>query len=134
MKEKCRQGVCSEEGEYITYHTCSCGNDLDMYPAPMFTRCSRKFNNLRGSRIHKVRWCKQRNSPTGECKSNDGLLNQDYPHSIHGPIAERQRPGDIPNKPRIQWPKGNQIATRTNLHQEPYFYSLPILRAPLINK
>ena len=44
---------------------------------------------------------KQRNSPTGECKSNDGLMNQDYPHSIHEPIAERQRPGHTPSKPRI---------------------------------
>ena len=33
MKEKCPQGVCSGEGEYITHHTCSYGNDLDMYPA-----------------------------------------------------------------------------------------------------
>ena len=37
----------------------------------------------------------------GECKSNDGLMNQDYPRSIHEPIAERQRPGDIPSKPKI---------------------------------
>ena len=61
--------------------------------------CSRKLNNLPGSRIHKARWCKQRNSPTEECKSNDGLMNQDYPYSIQEPIAERQRPGDIPNNP-----------------------------------
>ena len=53
------------------------------------------------SQIHKARWYKQRNSPTGVCKSNDGFMNQDYPHSIHEPIAERQRPGDIPSKPRI---------------------------------
>ena len=82
------------------HHTCSYVNDLDMYPTTTCD-CGRKFNSLRGSRIHKARWCKQRNSPTGECKSNDGFMNQDYPHSIHEPIAERQRPGDIPGKPRI---------------------------------
>ena len=27
---------------------------------------------------------------------------------------ERQRPGDIPRKPRIQWPKGNQTASWKN--------------------
>ena len=32
-------------------------------------------------------------------------------------------------RPRIQWPKGNQIATWTNLDQELSFYSPPILRA-----
>ena len=95
MKEKCPQDVCSGEGEYITHH-----NDLDMCPATTCD-CGRKFNSLRGSRIHKARWCKQRNSATGECKSNDGLMNQNYPHSIHKPIAECQRPGDIPSKPRI---------------------------------
>ena len=50
---------------------------------------------LRGSRIHKARWCKERNSPAGECKSNDGPMNQVYPHSIHEPIADHQRAGDI---------------------------------------
>ena len=100
MKEKFPQGVYSGEGEYITHHTCSYGNDLDMYPATTCD-CGRKFNSLRGSRIHKARWCEQRNSPTRECKSNDGLMNQDYPHGIHEPIAERQRPGEIPSKPRI---------------------------------
>ena len=45
-------------------------------------------------------------------------MNQEYPHSVQEPIAERQRPGDIPSKPRIQWPKGNPTATRTNLDQE----------------
>ena len=54
MKEKCHQGVCSGMGEYITHHTCSCGNDLDMYPAKTCD-CSRKYNSLRGSRIHKAR-------------------------------------------------------------------------------
>ena len=33
MKEKCPQGVCSGEGEYIIHLACSYGNDLDMYPA-----------------------------------------------------------------------------------------------------
>ena len=110
MKKKYPSGVCSGEGEYITHHTCSYGNDLDIYPATTCD-CGRKFSSLRGSRINKARWCKQCNSPTGECTSNNGPRNQDYPHSIHEPIAERQRPGDIPNKPRILWPKGNQIAT-----------------------
>ena len=100
MKEKCPQGICSGEGEYITHHTCSYGNDLDMYPA-ITCDCGRKFNSWRGSRIHKARWCEQCNSPIGECKSNDGLMNQDYPLSIHETIAERQHPGDITSKPRI---------------------------------
>ena len=100
MKEKYPQGVCSGEGEYITHLTCSYGNDLDIYLATTCD-CDRKFNTLRGSRIHKARWCKQRNSPAGECKSNDVPMNQVYPHSIHEPIADHQRPGDIPCKPRI---------------------------------
>ena len=70
-----------------------------MYPS---TRdCGRKFNSFRGSRIYRAHWCKQRNSPAGECKSNDGPLNQVYPHIIHEPIAEYHRLGDIPCKPRI---------------------------------
>ena len=99
-----------------------------MYPA---TRCDcgRKFNSLRGTRIHKARWCEERNSPAGECKSIDGPMSQVYPYSIHKPIADHQRPGDIFCKPRIQWPKGNQIATWTNLDQQLSFYSPPILRA-----
>ena len=100
MKGKYLLGVCSWEGEYITHHTCSYGNDLDMYPATTCD-CDRKFNNLRGSRIHKARWCKKRNSPAGECKSIDGPMNKVYPHSIHEPIVEHQRPPDIPCKPRI---------------------------------
>ena len=99
-KEKCRQGVCSGAGEYVTHHICSYGNDLDMYPATTCD-CGWEFNSLRGLRIHKERWYKQRNSPTGECKSNDGLMNQDYPHRIQEPIGDRERPGDIPSKPRI---------------------------------
>ena len=99
-KEKCPLGVCSGEGEYITHHTCSYGNDLDMYPATTCD-CSREFNSLRRLRIHKAHWCKRRNSPTGECKSNDGLMNQEYSHSVQEPIGERQRPRDVPSKPRI---------------------------------
>ena len=94
MKEKCPQGVCSGEGEYITHLTCSYGNDLDTYPATTCD-CGRKFNSLRGTRIHKARWCEERNSPAGECKSIDGPMSQVYPHSIHKPIADHQRPGDI---------------------------------------
>ena len=94
MKEKCPQGVCSGEGEYITHLTCSYGNDLDMYPATTCD-CGRKFNSLRGTRIHKARWCEERNFPAGECKSIDGPMSQVYPHSIHKPIADHQRPGDF---------------------------------------
>ena len=64
IKGKCPHGVCSGEGEYITRHTCSNGNELDMDPATTCD-CGREFNSLRGLRIHKARWCKQRNSPTG---------------------------------------------------------------------
>ena len=103
--------------------------DLDMYPATTGDS-GREFNSLRELRIHKVRWCKWRNSPTGECKSNDGLMNEEYPHSVQEPIAERQRPGDIPCKPRILSPKGNQVATWTNF----LFFSPPLLRVPLITK
>ena len=78
MTEKCPQGICSGEGEYITPHTCSFGNDLDMYPATTCD-CGRKFNSLRGSRFHKARWCKQRNSPAGKCKSNDGPMESGLP-------------------------------------------------------
>ena len=42
-------------------------------------------------------------------------MNQEYLHSVQEPIAEHQRPRDIPSKPRIQWPKGNQTATLANL-------------------
>ena len=63
--------------------------------------CGRKFNSLRGTRIHKARWCEERNSPAGECKSNDGPMSQVYLHSIHEPIADHQRPEDISCKPRI---------------------------------
>ena len=100
MKGKYPQGVCSGVGEYITHHTCSYGNDLDMYTATTCD-CGRKFSSLRGSRIHKALWCKQRNYPARECKSNDGPMNQVYPNSIHEPIAEHQGPGDNPCKPRI---------------------------------
>ena len=77
MKGKCPQGVCSGEGEYITHHTCSNSNELDMNPATTCD-CSQEFNNLWGLRIHKICCWKQRNSHTGKCKSNDGLMNQEY--------------------------------------------------------
>ena len=47
------------------------------------------------------------------------------------PIAERQRPEDIPSKPRIQWPKGNQTATWTNLDQELSFLLTTHLKGPI---
>ena len=71
-----------------------------MYPATTCD-CGRKFNSLQGTRIHKARWCEERNSPAGECKSIDGPMSPVYPHSIHKPIADHQRPGDIFCKPRI---------------------------------
>ena len=101
-----------------------------MYPVTVCD-CSREFNSLRGLRIHKVRWCKQRNSPPGECKSNDVLMNQEHPLSVQEPIAELQRPGDFPSKPRIQWPKGNQVATWTNLDQELSFLLTTHLKSPI---
>ena len=58
-------------------------------------------------------------------------MNQEYPHSVQGPIVKRQRPGDIPNKPRIQWPKGNQTATWTNLDQELSFLLTTHLKSPI---
>ena len=64
-KEKCPQGACSGQEEYITHRSCSYANDLDMYPATTCD-CGREFNSLQGLRIHKARWCKERNSPTGE--------------------------------------------------------------------
>ena len=98
-KEKCPQGVCSGEGEYIT-----CTQLQRVIAAENSTAC-KGYESTRHAGV------KQHNSPTGECKSNDGLMNQEYPHSIQEPITERQCPGDIPSKLRIKWPKGNQIAT-----------------------
>ena len=46
-KGKCQQGVSSEEGEYITHHYCSNGNDLDMNPATTCD-CGSEFKSLRG--------------------------------------------------------------------------------------
>ena len=85
MKEKCPQGVCSGEGEYIPHLTCSYGNDLDMYPATTCD-CGRKFNSLRGTRIHKARWCEERNSPAGECKSIDGPMSWFTPTVFTSPL------------------------------------------------
>ena len=58
-------------------------------------------------------------------------MNQEYPHSVQGPIVERQRPGDIHCKPKIQWPKGNQTATWTNLDQELSFLLTTHLKGPI---
>ena len=85
MKEKCPQGVCSGEGEYITHLTCSYGNDLDMYPATTCD-CGRKFNSLRGTRIHKARWCEERNSPAGECNRLMGLWVRFTPTVFTSPL------------------------------------------------
>ena len=47
ITEKCPQGVCGGEGEYITHHNCSYGNDLDMYPATTCD-CGREFKACEG--------------------------------------------------------------------------------------
>ena len=88
-KGKCPQGVCSREGEYITHHTCSNANKLDMNLA-ITCDCGREFNILRGLRIHKAYWSKQCNSLTRECKSNDGLMNQEYRNSVQEPFLANQ--------------------------------------------
>ena len=49
-------------------------------------------------------------------------MNQEHPHSVQEPIAELQRPVDIPSKPINLWPKSIQIATWTNLYQELSFF------------
>ena len=66
-----------------------------------------------------------------ECKSNDGLMNQEHPHNVQEPIAERHHPGDFPSKLSIQWPKGNQIATCTNLDQEFSFLLTTHIKGPI---
>ena len=50
-------------------------------------------------------------------------MNQEYPHSVQEPTAERQRPGDIPSKPIIQRLKDYQTATLANLDQELSIYA-----------
>ena len=45
-------------------------------------------------------------------------MNLDNTKSIHHSIVDPERPGEILNKPRMQWPKGNQKAIWTNLDQE----------------
>ena len=37
--------------------------------------------------IHKARWCKQRNSPTGECKSNNGLRIKNTSTVFRSPLV-----------------------------------------------
>ena len=115
--QECPQGDCSREGEYITHRTDLNNNDPDQNLATMCD-CGRVFNSRRGMRIHRARWCKQRNPPNEGHKSNNGNMNQDNTHSIQDPIADQQQPGDIPSRPRIQWPKGNQRAIWSNLDQE----------------
>ena len=58
-------------------------------------------------------------------------MNQEYPNSVHVPIAEQQCPGGIPSKPRIQWLNGNQIATWKNLDQELSFLLTTYLEVPI---
>ena len=58
-------------------------------------------------------------------------MNLDYTHSVQEPIAERQCPGEIQSKPRIQLPKGNQEATWSNLDQELPFLLKTRLRGPI---
>ena len=65
--------------------------------------------------------------------SNDELINQEHPHSIQGPISKRRCPGYSLTKPRIQWSKGNQIATWTNLDMELSFCSPPNISLSFIS-
>lgn len=127
---KCPQGDCSGEGEYITHQPDSNGNELELYPATTCD-CGRTFKSLRGLRIHKARWCQQRCSPNREYKSTDGTTNQDYTHSVQDSIVEHQPPGDIPSKPKIQWPKGNQKAVWSNLDEELSFLLSVHLKGPI---
>ena len=53
------------------------------------------------SRSHS--WCKQRNFPIEEGKSNDDVMNLDNTHRVQNSIVERQRPGEILRKLRIQF-------------------------------
>ena len=32
-------------------------------------------------------------------------MNQEHPHSVQETIAEQQRPGDIPSKPKLSGPR-----------------------------
>ena len=73
------------EEEYITYHTCSNENDLDMYPATMCD-CSRELNSLQELRIHKVHWCKWCNSPLGELNRMMGLWIRNTPTVSRSPL------------------------------------------------
>ena len=74
-------------GKCITHYTCSYGNDLDIYPATTCD-CGRKFNSLRGSRIHKVRWCEQCNSSTGEFNRMMGLWIRIIPIVFTNPLLK----------------------------------------------
>ena len=78
MKEKCPQGVCSREGEYITHHTYSYGNNLDMYQlqhviaAENSTACE-GYKSTRHAGAN-----------TGECKSNGWSYESGIPPQCSG--------------------------------------------------
>ena len=57
-------------------------NDLE---PDLATTCDwgSRFNGLQGLGIHNTCWCKQRNSPIGEYKSNDRVMNQEGLHPQH---------------------------------------------------
>ena len=69
-------GDCNWKGEYIIHQTDFKEKDIKQNPA---TTCNsnRIFNGFWSLRIHKTRWCNQRNSLMEECKSNDGVMNLD---------------------------------------------------------
>lgn len=67
----------------------------------------------------------------GQFKSNVWIINPDYTPSIQDPIAERLHPGEIPSKPRIQWPKSNQRTTWSNVYQEHSLIVTNHLRGPI---
>ena len=64
-EEKCPQGDCSGEVEYITHLT---DLKLELNPATTFYFNNLYFNNLRALRIHKARKSNLRNLLIEECK------------------------------------------------------------------
>ena len=98
---ECPLGDCSGDGKYITRQTDFKGNNLEL---DLVTMCDndRRFNGLQSLCIHKACRCKQQNSPIGECKLNDGVMNLNYTHSVQDFIVEWQRPGEILNELRIE--------------------------------
>ena len=127
---ECPLGDCRGEGEYITHQTDFKENDLELDPAAICD-CGRRFKSLQGLHIHKACWCKQCNSPIRECKSNNGIMNLDYTHSVQNSIVEQQCSWEILSKLRTQWPKGNQKAVWTNLDQELSFILTTNLKGPI---